>query len=323
MTSTLTTRAEQITFLTDNLGLMSDADKGQIEATLALGDSLPDIVIKSLYDGVMPQLEAALKGKADKVKVADKAKELFVEAFEDTPVDTTLVQSGFVKLVGPDNTIQLIDYEGVSAGQLVGYIQKVLKELKEKCQVEAQTLINPPVKVPKKKTSGGARRKAGEADEWVINTVEKAQAQYKTGVWASKADIEQKTTFKEQMKTYGVGDADPRDASRTLDKDLVKYQYKAIIRADNIQDEEDSTTRCRGAVSFKAARYGSAYATNKGFKGGVMAQCSATGNTGGGGYCVKCAVKKTDYFNTENKYKKADISWCEAWVDEGIFQKIE
>lgn len=320
----MTDRADQIKIMEDNLHLLDDDLKGQIEATLklaeTLGDQLPDLVISATYEQVAPVLTAAMKEIKSERLIKDKAKELFVAGFEDTPDDIKLIQTQFVKLIKEDGTIQLIDYEGVSAGQLVGYLHKMLKELKDKCLVEAETLINPPtVKVPKKKTSGGTRRKAGEADEWFKNTVEDAQAQYKAGVWASALDIEAKTTFKEQMNIYKAGATDPRDDTRTLDKDLVKYQYKAVTRSDNIQDEEDSN-RCRGAVTFKAARYGSAYAAKKNFKGAVMAQCSATGKDG---YCAKCAVKKVDYFNTDNKYKKADISWSQAWVDEGVFQKIE
>ena len=309
--------------MTENLEIMTKEDKEQIETTLAMGDAIPDLVISCIYKGVVPQVQEALKAKGDKDKITDKAKELFVKAMTQSDEDCAdkYFKADFEDDDGRD-VIQLKDCDGVKAEDIARYLSTCMSAVKAKCQKDAEALFNPPKKKGGAKKTSGTRRKAGDADEWFKNTVEEAQAEYKKGVWASAQDIEEKTTYKEQMKIYKEGDKDPRgggDEGKTLVKDLVKYQYKAVIRTDNIQDKDDAT-RCRGAVSYKAGRYGSAYASKKGFKGAVMASCSAKAKAGG--FCDKCAINKLDYFNPDNKYTKAKIAWCEAWVDAGVFKQV-
>jgi len=162
------TRAEQITFMTDNLGLMSDTDKDQIEAVLKMGDLVGDLVIKSIYSEVLPQLQSALKCKADKVKAKDKAKELFVDGIasisraaagkgllpEADEWDEFPPQVGYVtkttrtttnKDTGENETVtsyELLDCNGVTAKNLAGYLIYAIEDFKVKCQKEAESLIN-------------------------------------------------------------------------------------------------------------------------------------------------------------------------------------
>ena len=90
-----------------------------------------------------------------------------------------------------------------------------------------------------KKTTRKRRSDSESVDEWVINTEADAKAQYKSGMYASKIDFDKKAIYKEQMKVYRSGEADPRKPKDTLEKDLVKYQFKAVVRSEPICDSED------------------------------------------------------------------------------------
>jgi len=318
MTDSAPTRAEMISWFEENLLLLSEEKQGQIQATLALGDALPDIAINGIYQTAKVEVaEAAAEFKAKK-DAAARAEEIFQKGLDkyeeyDYEQEWVVEKKGMKKkdketgemVVQPSTYI-------IKDKRLACLLLSVIKHEKK----EAERLANPKKNKVGKKTSG-TRRKKGDTDEWIKNTEEEAKAEYKAGMWACKTDLENKSIYKDNMKVYKVGVADPRDPNDgELTKELTKYQYKAPVRTDSIQDEADKT-RCRGAVGWKSGRYGCQFAADKGFKGAVMAQCSE--KSVDGGMCAKCVKNKAaDYFNKDNKYKKANLSWCEAFGDEFV-----
>ena len=313
MSSTAPTRAEQVAWLKDNLPLFPKTVKEQITKTLALGDALPDIAISGIYDANQATVKEALDKKNQKIKIRERANELWQEAIAAKEQEET--EEYFETDISEDGEERLYLRDEDNAGFIAWCLDNLFEE-KEKLAKEE---LAPVIKKKTGKKNSGTRRQAGEADEWFINTEEDAKADYKEGVWATDADIKKKSVYRDQMKKYNIGDNDPRpDKTGKLEKPLVKFQYKACVRTDNIQDEDEF--RCKGAVAWKAGRYGCAYAGEKGFKGSVMAQCSET--TTANGWCAKCAKKKVNYYDKENLYKKSKIIWSEAWSGEGEFKQL-
>jgi len=312
MTDSAPTREMMITWFEENLPLLAEEKQGQIKAALDLGDALPDIAVSGIYDAAVAEAEGALAEFKAAKAIAEKEEEIFQKGLDkyeewDDAQEWVVEKKGVKKKGQSEATTTYI----IKDKRLACLLLSVIKDEKK----EAKRLANPKKTKGGKKTSG-TRRKAGDTDEWIKNTEEEAKAEYKTGKWACKTDIENQSLYKDNMKVYKVGVADPRDPNDgELTKDLTKYQFKAPVRTDAIQDEADNT-RCRGAIGWKSGRYGCQFAADKGFKGAVMAQCSE--KVKDGGMCSKCAKNGVDYFNKDNKYVKAGIAWCEAFGDEFV-----
>lgn len=311
----LTVRAEQVAWLEANLPL-DEKEQGQITQTLAMGDALPDVVITSLYQG-------QVKAQADRQAEADKQAEIKKKALElEQHVLTHPLTIGVEGWFGEEEGDKVIKqyFVKVSVGKSVKWAIRDEANLTMAANairaVKAQAQLLAKKQAEGKPVKGSRKRRSAsdKVDEWVINTEDDAKAQYKAGLYASKYDLENKAIYKEQMKTYKAGVDDPRpDQTGKLTTDLVKYQYKAVVRADELYNAEDDK-RCAGAVAWKGGRYGSLWAAKKGFKGSVMSQCSKQVSDGVD-FCAGCSGKKLDFF--EGKYKKSNIKWVDGFDDEG------
>ena len=319
----LETRKEQIEWLEANTDHLTEQQQEQLNATLAMGDALADIVIAALYSTqvkvvaeFMAEAERLAKIKADAVacEVLAMLKPLTI-GFDgdDGEVNQENIKKYFTK---------------IRTGKVYKWVLKDEANLKIAANAisavkgQALYLANQVAdnKANHKKSGGKKRRSSGdEVEEWVLNTEDDARAQYKSGMYASKYDLQQKAIYKEQMKVWNKGTTDPRDKSKTLEKDLVKFQYKAVVRTDPIADAE--ADRCCGAVAWKAGRYGSEWASKKGFKGSVMSQCSK--QVKGGGFCAGCKGKGIDFFADDSKYKKSGISYSMGYSGDGLCVLIE
>ena len=319
----LETRAEQVAWLKENLEQFDDKIQGQITSTLELGDAIPDLVINSLYSqqvkahaDIQAEAERQEKIKADAVacEVAVMNKPLTI-GFDgdDGEVNLANIKAYFTKVKSGKVYKWVLKDDanlGICANAIASVKGAALKLAQDKADGKG-------VKKPTRK-----RRSASDSiEEWVINTEDDARKQYAFGMYASKYDLERKSIYKEQMKIFHAGETDPRDKSKTLEKDLVKYQYKAVVRTDPIFDCDDAK-RCIGAVAWKAGRYGSEWASYQGFKGSVMSQCSKV-RAAGSDYCAGCKSKGMNFFDEGQKYKKANISYYNGFKGDGVCVKIE
>ena len=334
MTSTLT-RVDMEAQLTEHRGVFTEAEVEQIDAVIKQDPPYPDFVFNPFYEQMEGKIAEAIavKEKAGKLDaMAVERWDAYVSGLEQEGVDVAplIVADYFkqrkVKVKDEDGKTKsgtvlqftLIDNNNLSA------ILTLLNDKKTDIRKAVELELNPPpVKEGKKKTSGTRRGKGADVDVWFKNTEEEALADYeKEGVWTTVKDFENKTVIKEQMKKYNVGDNDPRDgADGVLTKTLVKYQYKAVIRADKFADAKD-LARCCGAVGWKTGIYGSKYAEDLGFKGAIKNACSGK-RAGDTRFCAKCQKSgNKDYYDTANKYGKdgAIGAWCEKFGDDVVKQ---
>lgn len=313
----VTTRTEQVAWLEENLAHFPPEKQEQVKATLAI-EGIPDIVISSLYGALVEQMADIIKAAEEEKKIEELAEQLFQETldgYKEWDKNNWIEQKVMSVKTKENGETKKIPYWKITDKRVACLLLKVLKEEQEEAKRRAQ---------PKKGKGGGkklsgTRRKKGETDAWYLNTEEDAKGEYKKGMWACKTDIEAGSTYEDNMKVYKKDTDDPRpDNTGKLEKDLTKYQYKAPVRSDPVYDA-DNENRCKGAVGWKAGRYGCKFAADMGFKGTVMAQCSS--KAGATGYCSKCAKTSINFFSRSNKYIKADIPWCEAF--DGEFIQIE
>jgi hypothetical protein len=306
-----TTRTEQVAWLEENLAHFPPEKQEQVKATLAI-EGIPDIVISSIYGALEEQMADIIKAAEEEKKIEEFAEQLFQETLDGYQEweENPWMKEGKGKC--KENGKMITTSYKISDKRIACLLLKVLKEEQAQAKRRAQ-----PKKGGGKKLSGTReRRKKGATDAWYLNTEEDAKGEYKKGMWACKTDIEAGSTYEDNMKVYEKGKDDPRpDKTGKLENDLTKYQYKAPVRSDTVYDAEDGG-RCKGAVGWKAGRYGCKFAADKGFKGTVMAQCSS--KAGGSGYCDKCGKTSIDFFSKSNRYIKADIPWCEAFDGEFI-----
>jgi hypothetical protein len=319
----LETRKEQIEWLEANTDHLTEQQQEQLNATLAMGDALADIVIAALYS-TQVKVEAEFMAECEK-QLAIKQAAIECELLAMNKPLTIAPRGGGT--LSTDENIKKY-FKQIKSGKQVVWALKDGANLKiaanaiaavkgEALSLAKQLADN---KANHKKSGGKKRRSSGdEVEEWVLNTEDDARAQYKSGMYASKYDLQQKAIYKEQMKVWNKGTTDPRDKSKTLEKDLVKFQYKAVVRTDPIADAE--ADRCCGAVAWKAGRYGSEWASKKGFKGSVMSQCSK--QVKGGGFCAGCKGKGIDFFADDSKYKKSGISYSMGYSGDGLCVLIE
>lgn len=303
------------TRLTEAADLLGGKVAEDIAAVLALGEAVPIAMLEVQLKSIQPEIDEMEQRKGVQDKIDEKADELwedYVGQFDEVSKEEIkeYFHQTHVKAPkgGGETRILYKLKDNANINMVVSLLMKARKTIDE--QAEAMVL---PKKV--RRRAGGAegvRRIKGSTEAWYKNKVEDGEAEYKVGMYACKTDIRSKNTYEDNMKIYTVGEKDPRNPTEILENELTKYQYKGVVRDDPIQDEEN-TTRCRGAVAWKAGRMGCEYAKKKGFKGTVMAQCSEQTQDD---FCSKCAKKKTDYFDKNNKYKKANLPWCEAWGDE-------
>jgi hypothetical protein len=307
-------RAGQVAWLEANLEQFDKQIQGSITSTLELGDAIPDLVINSLYDqqfkahaNILAEAERQEKIKAEAIRLEGVVMKLpiTIGIAEDSE---QLTKKYFTKIkVGKQQRWVLKDDANLTI------CANSISAVKSRAIWMAE-------KPKSTKTTRKRRSASDKVDEWVINTEGEAKAQYKSGLYASKIDLEKKSVYKEQMKVYRAGESDPRKPGDTLENDLVKYQFKAVVRSEPIFDGEDKK-RCVGAVAWKGGRYGSEWASYKGFKGSVMSQCSKFRQAGD--YCDGCSKKQINFFDTKNRYKKANISYWEAFKGDGVCVKIE
>ena len=313
----MSARADLIAELTKVGEVLGGEVKDTIEKTLALGDALPDMVLTSLLDTHKKQVADKEASISLDEKIDDLADKLFEKQVEDADVEEDTIADYFKeKLIKskPSGVWMLRDKTQMKL------MVKLMEDARGGARAEAEKQLKPKKKTTKKKGSG-TRRVKGETDAWFKNEKEDGEKEYVKGKYACKTDLDALTTYEDNMKVYEVGTNDPRpDKEGELTKDLTKYQFKGVVRDDPIQEEGLARVRCRGAVAWKAGRMGCAFAMENGFKGSVMAQCSEK-DTSIDGYCKKCAGKKLDYYDKDNKYKKANIPWCEAFKGECV--KIE
>lgn len=307
--------------LTEAATLIGGDTSGEIEKLLALGEAVPVSVLKVQLDALQPQIDE-LKAKADaQEKITEKADELWGDWLDDfdDPTEDEINKYFALRKVQDKQTKQIKKEYKLRDASYLAVILRMLGDKRAEVEAAAEAAILPKKKSKSKGKVSGTRRAKGETDAWYKNAEADGKADYKKGMYACKSDIADKTIYEDNMKVFKVGEADPRNPAKTLTKDLTKYQYKGVVRDDPIQDE-GNTNRCRGAVAWKAGRMGCKFAYNNGFKGSVMAQCSAL-NNGKGDFCEKCSTKQIDYFDKERKYTKANLPWCEAFGDECV--KIE
>lgn len=297
------------TRLTEAADLLGGKVAEDIGAVLALGEAVPIAMLEVQLKSIQPEIDEMEQRKSVQDKIDEKADELwddYVKKFDDVS-EEQIKKYFYTQNVKGERKYRLKDNANLKLA--VSLLMKAREGIDE--QAEAMVL---PKKV--RRRAGGAdgvRRPKGSTEAWYKNTIEDGEAEYKVGMYACQTDIANKQTYEDNMKIYKVGEKDPRNPTEILANDLTKYQYKGVVREDPIQDEENQH-RCRGAVAWKAGRMGCEYAKQKGFKGSVMAQCSE--QLAVAGFCSKCEKKKIDYFDKNNKYKKANLPWCEAFGDE-------
>ena len=159
-----------------------------------------------------------------------------------------------------------------------------------------------PKKKGKKKPSGDRRSKSDDAEEWITNSKEDAEADYKDEeCYATPEDKEAKKTFLDDMKLYKAGQTDPRNKEVKLEKDLVKKIWRSCVRRGATFHDEDDAVRCQGSKIFKAGRVGSIHTKANEIRGKCVYQCA--GKKEIGDFCKGCSAKKSNFF--EFKYPRS------------------
>lgn len=287
------TPAQQLEWLKSNAADFDPAVKAVVDG---FDESTADFMVAAIFAQQHQQLEAVLAARSEAEKQQAAAETLFEETLKGIEVDVEGNTWGFK----PQNKSKpegrwLVDAK---------YIPYLIKQL----QVLNETTLEASKPKKGKKASGTRDRvNADDCIQWVINTQEDAELEY-AGKWAVKADFEIKATNLATMKTYKVGDADPRPENKgeTLTQPLMKRRWYALTRNMSIFDKDDAN-RCKGSVAWKSGRV-SPWAKKQGFSGSAMAQCGEKAVIGG--FCKGC---KVDFFDKSSVYKKSGIAYCEGW----------
>tara|TARA_R100000654_G_scaffold6346_3_gene16726 strand:+ start:7474 stop:8559 length:1086 start_codon:yes stop_codon:yes gene_type:complete len=203
------------------------------------------------------------------------------------------------------------DFYTISAQTLYGLINH-FKDLKEKHDADFDKKVEASKK--KKKSSGGGarvRKERSDDDEvWVVNANKKDElvAKYDkiesgeiTGYFMKE---DKGIVYEKYDKRYPSGSKDPRDTSKTLENDLVKYRLTACIRTTPFSYPQDSGM-CQGAVQWTEGKGKdtSKWTNRVGINNDPMVQCSQKATDGL--YCAKCAKKSKKFNLFTDTFKKS------------------
>jgi hypothetical protein len=287
------TPAQQLEWLKSNAADFDPAVKAVVDT---FDESTADFMVGAIFAQQHQQLEAVLTARSEAEKLQAATEALFEESLK-VEVDIDGNTWGFrPQLKNKPEGNWCVPYK------YIPYLIQQLDKLKRD-SLEASK--------PKKgkKASGETRTRITRADclTYITNTPADGVAQYK-GRYACKADFEAGAVRIHTLKTYKVGEADPRPENNgePLTQPLMRQVYESISREKSIFDL-DNANRCKGAVAWKQGR-SSPWAKQQGFVGAAMAQCGAAAVSGG--FCKTC---KVDFFDKSNCYAKTKIAYCEGW----------
>jgi len=288
------TPAQQLEWLKSNAPDFDPAVKAAVEA---FDETTPEFLIGAVFTQQHTQFEAALAARSEAEKLEARANELFEESLK-VEVDVEGNQWGLKPSIRGKAHLNW-----QVPAKYIPYLIQQLDLLKESSLEKAK---------PKKSSKGkvsGTRERINKEDciQYITNTKEDGVAHYK-GRYACKADFEAGAVRIHTIKTYKVGEADPRPdhTGETLTQPLMRQVWESISRDKPIFDAEDAN-RCRGAVAWKQGR-SSPWAKQQGFVGTAMAQCG--GAAVSGGFCKTC---KVDFFDKSNVYKGSQIAYVDGW----------
>ena len=203
------------------------------------------------------------------------------------------------------------DFYTISAQTLYGLVNH-FKDLKEKHDADFDKKVEASKK--KKKSSGGGarvRKERSDDDEvWVVNADKKDElvAKYDkiesgeiTGYFMKE---DKGIVYQKYDKRYPSGSKDPREPSKTLENDLVKYRLTACIRTTPFSYPQDSGM-CQGAVQWTEGKGKdtSKWTNRVGINNDPMVQCSQKATDGL--YCAKCAKKSKKFNLFTDTFKKS------------------
>ena len=175
----------------------------------------------------------------------------------------------------------------------------------------------------KKKVGGKRMRKEASANDekWVCNEDKRDELlqKYKKGK-GYYVEEDEGIIYEKYDKRYLAGATDPRDKSKKLEKDLVKYRLTTCVRSTPFYYPEDSGM-CKGAVQWSEGKgkNTSKFTNRVNINNDPMVQCSQKATTDG--WCDKCSKKKNPINFYTGQYKKDDLgTMIEYWKDVNIIE---